>query len=329
VTGGTGVVGRAFLPRLLATGWSVTVLTRDSQKLGLPRDPRVDYMSGDVSDEATVERLLATESTYDVVFHLAASLDYFAPLSHILATNAAGTAAIVRFARHVRAKRFVYASSIEAAGAFRLADVPSPPERESRPITSYGKSKLVAERHVLALEKDGIAPICLRIGNVYGPGWASFVIDFARAILSRGRLLDFLPVYGSRYWSPVWNEDVSAGLLVTASTRHAGIENLVGQAATVEEMFHLCADAMGVPLRVGRLRPGDWLYANLRAQTSRFLSRSPGEFGYLLAPIWPRIHRCFGMEDSAKRLGWRPAMPLREGILQTLRWARSEGLLSF
>ncbi len=327
VTGGTGVVGRTFIPRLAQRGWEVTALTRDPSKPGLPRHAAVTYVAGDLSNESTLARLLAEPAQYDVIFHMAASLEYFAPLEKMLSLNAGGTAAMCRFARHVHAKRFVYASSIEAAGAFRLAEIPAPPELQNRPLTSYGASKRAAEKHVMELKRDGVAPICLRIGNVYGPGWPNFIVEFAQALLKRGLLWEYLPLYEDRYWSPVWNEDVAGGLLAAGMGFHAGIENLVGQAATVSEMFHFCADALGVPFSSGRRKLGDWFYVNFRSHLSRWFNRQPSEFSYLVAPVWPSIHRCFAMEESGKRIGWQPQMPLREGIARTLAWAKSAGLL--
>ena len=189
---------------------------------------------------------------------------------------------------------------------------------------------MVAEEHALELSRDNIAPICLRIGNVYGPGWYNFVVEFAAALLNRGMLWEYLPLYGGRYWSPVWNDDVADGLMAAAMGTHTGVENLVGQAATVEEMFHFCADAMGVPFSCGRRKLGDWFHVSLQARLQRWLGLAGGgEFGYLLTPVWPREHRCCGMEDSARRLGWEPRVQLREGIRQTLLWARSNGLLRF
>lgn len=329
VTGGTGVVGRTFLPKLVAAGWDVAALTRDPARSGLPKHERLNYISGDLADATAMGRLFEVPSQYDVVFHLAASLDYFGPLEQLIATNAGGTAAMARFARHVGAKRFVYASSVEAAGAFRIAEIPAPPERTSRPLTAYGASKFVAEKHALDLLRDGITPICLRIGNVYGPGWVNFVIEFAQALISRSALWEYLPLYGNRYWNPVWNDDVADGLIAAAGSTNTGIENLVGQAATVEEMFHFCADAMGVPFSSGRRKLSDWFHVNLRSHMTRWVIGAGGEFGYLMAPDWPRLHRCCGMEDSARRLGWGPRMPLREGIRQTVLWARSTGLLQF
>jgi nucleoside-diphosphate-sugar epimerase len=330
VTGGTGIVGRNFLPQLLAAGWEVVALTRDPKKAGLLSHDRLTYLAGDLADADTVKRLLGLPARFDVVWHLAASLDYFGSLPELLATNAQGTEAMTRVARAVGASRFVYASSIEAAGAFSRSEIPAPPERLSRPLTAYGQSKRLAEQYVLAMSQHGIAPLCLRLGNVYGPGWHNFVVQFARSLRNRGKLWRFLSLYGERYWSPVWNGDVADGLLAAGTNTHAGVENLVGQAATVAEIFHLCADAMGVLFTCGQRRLGDWLHVCLKAHTQRWLGvGSAAEYGYLLAPGWPRIHRCFGMEDSARRLGLKPCLPLREGVAQTLKWARSAGLIHF
>jgi UDP-glucose 4-epimerase len=325
VTGGTGMVGSVFLPKLLAAGWEVTALARDPAKPGLLRHERLVYHPGDVANPESMQQLLAAPPRCDVVFHLAASLDYFGPLPKLLAVNAEGTTALARFACAAGAKRFVYASSIEAAGSFTAREIPAQPGQNGRPLTSYGISKRAAEKIVLELSAQGVAPICLRIGNVYGPGWFNFIVEFARSILTRGRQWAFLPLYANRYLSPVWNDDVADGLLAAAAASHSGIENLVGPAATVEEMFRLCADTMSVPFVLARRRPADWLQICYYSRWLTKLTHQGGECSYLTTPVWPHLHRAFGMEASARRLGCRVPMPLREGIRQTLAWARTAG----
>jgi nucleoside-diphosphate-sugar epimerase len=327
VTGGTGVVGRTFLPRLLADGWQATVLTRDPLKPGLPRHELLNYVAGDLEDAATVETLFTRSEQYDVIFHLAASLDYFGKLDNLTRVNAGATETMARFARHSKARRFVYASSVEAAGSFRLGQVPAGPDSTGQPLTAYGMSKVVAEKRALALSSDGISCICLRIGNVYGPGWMNFVVEFAQALLNRGVLWEYLPMFGNRYWSPVWNDDVADGLMAAAESKYNGVANLVGQAATVNEMFHFCADALGVPFSSGSRRLGDWIHVNLRSYLLRLLRGRGNEFGYIMTPIWPHVHRCSGMGKSVVALGWEPKMPLREGIRRNLAWAGENGLL--
>lgn len=331
VTGGTGAVGKAFLPKLLAAGYQVTALTRDPNKTDLFRHENLKYFPGDLSDAETLRRLLVFPGRFDVVYHLAASLDYFGIPDQLMKTNAGGTAAMAQFARNARVSRFVYASSVEASGAFRSHIIPVSPDYQGRPLTAYGASKLVAEEHTMVLKGDGILPICLRIGNVYGPGWNNFIIDFASSLLDRGMLWEYLHLFGDRYWSPVWNDDVADGLIASGVGTHCGIENLVGQAATVKEMFHFCADAMNIPFSCGRVKISDWFYQcfPLTIIARIFRRGGKGDFPYMLIPKWPNIHRCSGMEDSSRRLGWKPRMHLRKGIRETLLWARSTHRLKF
>ena len=325
VTGGTGAVGREFLPKLLNEGWEVAALTRDPAKPGLSQHERLTYLAGDLDSQETIARLFATSARYDVVFHLAASLDYFGKIEKLMLTNAGGTANMVRFAKHVGARRFVYASSVEAAGAFALADVPVPVAKNNPPVSAYGASKVVAEKHVLTLVNEGISAICLRLGNVYGPGWNNFIIEYARDLLNRGRLWEYLPLFGCRYISPVHNDDVAAGLLASVTCSYSGIVNLVGQAATAEEIFRCCADAMGVRFTCGRKKPLDWLFVNFLTHIARRFD----SVGYMMAPMWPRIHRGFSMGESSRLLDWSPHWCLRDGIRQTLTWAKDHKLLSF
>lgn len=323
VTGGTGVVGRTFVPKLLAAGWDVVSLTRDPTKPTLPRHPNLAYVAGDLDSPAVLPALAASGLRFDTVFHLAASLEYFGPRDRVFATNVGGTAAMVDFARKTGARRFVYASSVEAGGSFARHATPASDGNNGPTASNYGASKRAAEQ--VALAAGDLAPICLRIGNVYGPGWANFVVEFAQNLLHRGRIWEYLPVFGHRWISPVHNDDVAAGLLAAATSPCVGVANLVGEPASVEAIVRHAAAAMGVPFTCGRAKPLDGLYLFC---TTRYLRK----FGhcdtpaYLLAPRWPRVHRGFAPSD---RYGWTPAIPLDAGVKSTLVWARSAGLLSF
>ena len=55
ITGGTGFVGRATIERALAAGHSVRALTRRPQE---PSE-RLEWIAGDLSDDAALERLVA------------------------------------------------------------------------------------------------------------------------------------------------------------------------------------------------------------------------------------------------------------------------------
>lgn len=328
VTGGTGAVGRAFLPHLLAEGWEVVALTRNPAKPDLLRHERLAYIAGDFAKPDSLAGLERNAPRCDVVFHLAASLDYFGDPAALIATNAGGTERMLAVAHAAGARRFVYASSIEAAGTFTAAQTP-PPLGATRPAaTGYGASKQVAERAVQRASAAGLSTISLRIGNVYGRGWSNFVVEFANSLLTRDRLWEYLPVFGHRYWSPVHNDDVARGVLAAARGAHQGTVNLVGEAATISEMMHLCADALGVPFTCGRKNLFDSLYVHFYPRYHQRVYGRVDSLGYIMAPRWPHVHRGFGMAESSRALDWTPSVRLRDGIRDTIVWAREAGLLA-
>lgn len=57
LTGATGFVGAAVQPALVAAGWSVRCLTRDLAR-ARARRPELDWVAGDVADEASCRRAL-------------------------------------------------------------------------------------------------------------------------------------------------------------------------------------------------------------------------------------------------------------------------------
>jgi uncharacterized protein YbjT (DUF2867 family) len=58
VAGGTGTLGSRLVPRQLARGMSVRILTRDPVRVSRPAAPNLDVAEGDVRDAASVRRAM-------------------------------------------------------------------------------------------------------------------------------------------------------------------------------------------------------------------------------------------------------------------------------
>jgi uncharacterized protein YbjT (DUF2867 family) len=56
VVGGTGLLGRAVAPYLLAEGWHVRLLVRNAERAQQLLGSQFDYIAGDVNDERAIER---------------------------------------------------------------------------------------------------------------------------------------------------------------------------------------------------------------------------------------------------------------------------------
>jgi UDP-glucose 4-epimerase len=170
----------------------VVVLSRDEDKQHTQRhvfeDPRLEYVLGDVRDEATCERAL---KGVDCVMHAAALKQV--PTGEVFpeemfATNVGGTANLVRASESAGVGRFVLLSTDKAV----------------HPVNAYGMSKALGEKIVLAAAGraakggSGTNFNVIRYGNVMGSR-GSVIPVFLRQIaegrpitVTDGRMTRFL-----------------------------------------------------------------------------------------------------------------------------------------
>jgi uncharacterized protein YbjT (DUF2867 family) len=194
LTGATGTVGSAVLRRLTAAGMPVRCLVRDPKRLG-PERVRVQIALGDLANPASFRNALRG---VDTVIHLAASIRD-QPRGSIEELNAMATLRLVRGAEKAGAKRFVFASALNAS-------LQSP--------TRFFRAKALARRAVEAadLETTVFSP-----SIVYTPG------DPWLTILDRFSHLPVMPIAGDgeTRFQPIWAEDV-ADCVMAALDRSPG-----------------------------------------------------------------------------------------------------------
>ncbi len=130
VTGGTGFIGRFFIPKLLARGGTVYMLVRESslEKLDLLRvawnasPEQVVGVVGDIGAKqlgVSNNDIESLRGKVDHFFHLAAIYDMKASDEEQEVANVEGTRNAVELAGTLEAKCFHHVSSIAAAGLYR------------------------------------------------------------------------------------------------------------------------------------------------------------------------------------------------------------------
>ena len=317
VTGGTGFVGKPFVRRLLADGWDVTLITRSRKNA--PEGGQVTVYEGDLSDRAVLEEIARKEEAFDVVFHLGASLAYFGDEKELRQANVEGTRNVLDLAVKTRARKFVYASSIEAVGT--VEQVPAPHDVPCRPVSSYGRSKVLAEKLVREVSRGHFPSVILRIGNVYASDHFNFFYEIADAILTRNRLWEFLPVYAHHRLQPAYNADVTEGILAAWRTDVKGSETvtLAGEHASMQEMFEMVAEVLGRKLHPRAPGRGDELFLKIRRHYHEY-RKQMDLITYAMAGSGKRVHRAYDLEHTYRTIGFRPAKPLREGVREFIEW---------
>lgn len=200
VTGGAGFVGSHLVDRLLSDGCSHVVVLDNLHRGRIEnlarkrRDPRLEFIQGDIRDLPTVEAAFRDAET---IYHLAAQSTVMGAVDdpvYSFETNVVGTFNVLRAARDARVQRLVFASSREVYG-----DPIELPVEENQPllaVNAYGASKLSGEAYCRAFRRTfGLQCVILRLSNVYGPRDIGRVIPLWLEQASNG---DDLHIYGGK-----------------------------------------------------------------------------------------------------------------------------------
>ena len=143
VTGGAGYVGHVLTPRLLDSGYKVTVYDTLYFGCRLPNHPNLRVLKGDIRDTARVSEALQGQ---DAVLHLAcisndASFELDENLSKTI--NYDCFEPLVIAAKEAGIRRFVYCSSSSVYGVSGSLQVTE--EHPLVPLTLYNKFKGMCE----------------------------------------------------------------------------------------------------------------------------------------------------------------------------------------
>lgn len=331
ITGGTGFIGSALVDKLVREGNNVTIITRDKKKVRNLLSVKVKVLEANICDSSALENLISRLQNIEIIFHLAAALDYFGDREELFQVNVEGTKNLLSLAAKSGIKKFIFISSVEAMGAIKKDSIPSNETFICKPISAYGESKLEAEKQVRKFaETSSLNITILRLGNVYGPESPAFIVPIANAILSKGELFKFLSVYRGYYLHPVYIDDVVGEIMKAGQKLNtSGTYILAGEEfVVIGKLFELVAQALGVTIDVKNKRKKlkDILYLNLRKEIYKFRKRAD-LLAYFIAGKGRHIHRAYSIEKAKKELGYFPKVSLKEGIAKTIEWAKEEGLL--
>ena len=314
VTGGSGFIGAALVRRLVQGGDSVRVLDDNSRGrlrrlAGIESD--IEFLGGDVRDPATV---MAAAKDVDEVHHLAfvngTEFFYSAP-ELVLEVGVKGMVNVLDACRAHGIGTLVLASSSEV-----YQTPPSVPTDESVPLVvpdpmnprySYAGSKIISELMAINFSRKFLErALIFRPHNVYGPdmGAEHVIPQFARrlqnciAIQPEGPVPFQIQGTGEETRSFCFVDDLVEGvMLMRAKGEHLGIYHI----GTREEVA--VAD---LARRVAAIAGRDIM-----------LMTGPVRLGST-----PR--RCPDISKIA-RLGYKPRVPLDQGLPPTVRWYWQHG----
>jgi len=321
ITGGTGFIGSHLVEALLARGEKVRCLVRSPDKLRWLSGRDVEIVTGDcLHPQSLVEAVRGV----DHVYHAAGVL-WSANEEAYLRGNVQGTRNLIEACDRAcpGLARFVLVSSQAAAGP----GTGSGPRTESdapAPITTYGKSKLLAEQVVLDY-KTRISAVVVRPCAVYGPRDTAFLAYFR--IVHRGFLIEF-GGGEDRIVSLCHVSDVVGGIIRAAHAVSAASGSVYFLADpkpySWREVESIIEQAMGI--RAKRLRIPVWLLYGL-GMLGQGYGRATGKSVMLnrsrVAEMTARRWDC-DAGKARRELEFAPVMNLNDGLRDVVRWYKKE-----
>lgn len=299
LTGATGFVGSHTLRRLLASGeHEVAILARPSSNFRRIADlmSRVRLVTSELSRPENLGPKLERFQP-DAVVHLAwQGVLNSARNDSVQSANITQSLDLVRLAYIAGAKTWIgLGSQAEYGPCSNRIDE----SQHAQPTTLYGAAKLTTGRQAQTLcESLGMRFAWLRLFSSYGPDDdPSWLIPYLALKLLRGERPT--TTAGEQRWDYIYVGDVAAAIAATVESKTAnGMFNLgSGTTTTIRTIIERIRDAVDPAAEVGF-----------------------GEVPY-------RPDQVMHLEADITRLtnatGWRPQMPLEEGLAATVAWCRA------
>jgi len=251
----------------------------------------------------------------DTVFHLAAKTHVRTAVAddpEHEAVTVEGTRRVLAAAGRSGISRFVFMSSVKAAG--EGGNVLVDEQFARPPLTAYGRAKRQAEEEVfLRASRSGMHAVVLRPALVYGTGWKGNLARLYRAV-QRGRFLP-PPETGNRRSMVDVNDVVDAAVLAAERHDAAGRVYLLcdGQDYSTRRIYEAMCHGLGRPVSRWQLpcsllrvaaRGGDVLGRNGRRAVpfdSEALER-------LLGSAW------YDASRARRELQWVPLRTLEDAM---------------
>jgi nucleoside-diphosphate-sugar epimerase len=318
ITGATGLLGSHVAEQLCARGARVRALVRPESDTRFLQTLPIEIITANLNDLPRDPRALESAGA---VYHCAAFVRDWGIWQEFFSGTVELTQNVIDGCRRAGAGRFVHVSSISVYGnppqsAGSISE-DTPTGQYLWPGDDYGRSKLLAEEVVRGYSDH----VILRPSWIYG---RRDLVSMPRVIQAlrdrRARVIG----RGDNLLNLVSAVDVARGVVLAGQTPAAR-----GQAyhlcsrgeISQREFFDLLSDQLKLP-RAGRRVPFwlAWRAASfLEAVFRATRRRRPPPFTRRALLMLSRPTR-FSIEKAQRELGWRPEVPVREGLQDALEW---------
>ena len=318
VTGGTGFVGSHLVEALLRNNVEVFALIRDTKNLKWLQGLDIHLLQGDLFSIPSLPHDL------DLVYHLAA-LSKATKEKDYYTVNHQGTASLFDSLERQKIKPAVVVMSSISAGGPSAEGRPIREDDPPHPVSSYGRSKLLAEDEALR-RKTELPVVILRPGIIFGPR------DQDMLVLFKIFKLGFVPRFrdGRIKASFCYVKDVARALLLFLrrpvpsgeifNIAMADPPSFLEFSKTIGRLMGFSLRSLSLPVKaVG-------LAARLAEWSARLKGKRP-TFNRSLFREMREVRWVVDVRKAAEQLGFRADTLLESALAETIQWYREQGWL--
>lgn len=314
VTGGTGLVGKPLVRRLLADGHEVRFLVRDATRGEELARGGARPVLGDLGRPETFREAVGSS---DVVFHCAAQTGFWnVPWEELRRVNVEGTRNVLEAAAGGARPKVVHVSTVFVYGHCNAdARLRSETDAPGAKLGGYERSKLEAEGVALTYARErGVDVKIARLTSIYGAE-GKFIPTLADG-LREGRLK--LIGDGSNLKHVTHVTDCVEGLVRAARGRRGVVYNIgATEVPTMAEIVAVAAEALGLPPPRSVPRPLARGLATVMEVTSRLSGKAPPLTRAMVDYL--SLHNAYDVSRARQELGFVAAVGHREGIAAAVR----------
>ncbi len=247
ITGATGFIGKYIVEHALQNGYEIHLAVRNKSDTSRIAHLNFKKIVVDFSSEESIDRSFSSDVVFDTVVHNAGikscftTNDYYT-YNTVLTKN---LCTVLQKRRLLKGK-FIYIGSLAALGPGDKTSLTGITENKAaKPISDYGKSKLLAEKEVV---RSGLNYTILRPTAVYGKGTSDYN-DLVKIVKKGFAIYTAKP---SQRLSFVHAEDVARVVFMTDDFLQKNqIFNVSdGVDYTLASIYEIVASALNVKIRL-------------------------------------------------------------------------------
>ena len=322
VTGGTGFVGSHLVDLLLEKGHSVRCLIRTTSDTKWLKGKPVELVYGDLFDDNALHDAVAG---VDYIYH-SAGITKAKTKEEYYRGNTIGTRYLLLATQkyNPQLKRFVHISSQAAVGPSE-SRAPIAEDRPANPLTTYGRSKWMAEEEC-RLMMDKLPITIVRPPVVYGERDKD-VFEFFNTY-KKG--LQPMVGFSEKLVSMIHVVDLARGIVMAGES-----DNTIGQTYFVTSSTQYGWNEVGEATRKAmgkgalRIRLPEFVVYVIAAFAEFFslFSSKPALINFEKARDMVQDYWTCDPSKAKKDFGFEQGISLETGIRSTIEWYQKEGWL--